>query len=604
MCGIFGIVGIPFNAVELTGSITAIRHRGPDAESISIESTSRGQLALGHTRLSIIDLSYASNQPMVSACGKYVIVFNGEIYNYESIRTELIKDGFVFNTSSDTEVLLNLYIKYRERCVEYLNGMFAFVIFDKNEDELFMCRDPLGKKPLYLYKDDNGIAFSSETTGLLAFNSIKRRLSIDSKLFHNLLSYGFIPGTRTVFKQISKLAPGSWMKYSISRAKIYCNTVYWDPKMVEPNNAIITQSEVENLISQSVKLRLKSDANSCVFLSGGIDSSLIYSEVLKFIPEIVAHTISFPEYKSDESHFAVEIAKKLGGHCSVIEMESSDFVNETKLMLQSLDEPIADAAMIPLRFLSKSVSNKAKVAFSGDGGDEVFGGYIKYRIQHLVEGLPRFGRIAIGDMFSNSKNENLRRLAIGMKCTFESRQYIYGSGGLYPNQARGILASSEYFDSNSLIHSQLVDYCTSPRVKSMYLDLKFQLPDWYLYKADRASMAYGVEIRSPLLDTNLIKYIYSRIFHHDSNMIKNKLVLKKILAKRVPKHLVYRKKMGFSVNLGLFTNSKDATTIAYADTRSNYIDSNWLDANYKKLTDLQKFKIIVLNSYLSKNGLL
>jgi asparagine synthase (glutamine-hydrolysing) len=604
MCGIFGVLSTNrFSEPDCIKSLQSLHHRGPDsARWWSYVYNEKKFLFLGHTRLSIQDLSDLGSQPMHSSDKRYTIIFNGEIYNFRELKRGLESSGVNFTGDSDTEVVLQLFIKYGLDCVEKLSGMFAFVVLDNISGEITIARDRFGKKPLYYYLDKNRFIFASELNAILKFKDIKSSLSINKTSIHQILVTGFTHGQSSIFSEIKKINPSTVSVFSIKRMTFISSKRYWSLESINNASNVLLDpcQEIEHLFNSSVEQRLVSDVPICMFLSGGVDSSLVYSQALKYNPDMEAYTISYKDYKNDESSFAKQVADSLSGKLNIVELNDQQFADSANSMMQFVDEPIADAAMIPLHYLSKIAGEKYKVALSGDGGDEIFGGYIKYSAQEYIEKTPLFIRNLLSKLLRSTNSPSLKRLACGLSSSFAERQFIFGSGGFLLEDLDLILKDN-HIDLKKIfltVSSAPQPFLNDPYLQSMYLDTQFQLPDWYLYKADRATMANGVELRSPFLDHKIAELSFSLTSSKHRKFMNRKIIPKQILEKRLPSHLVHRRKLGFAVKLDSWASSKPSDEIIFSETRSDIFNKNWLEKNLKYMDSLTKFKIISINSYL------
>jgi len=609
MCGILGVITRSYiSRNECVLSIEKLKHRGPDNNVLSKVKIIKGcSVFFGHTRLAIQDLSDMGQQPMYLDDSRYAIIFNGEVYNFNEIRKDLIRKGINFSSNSDTEVVLRSYIEYGVECVQKFSGMFVFAILDSYLGTITIARDRFGKKPFYYYLDSNTFIFASELTALLEFKQVKNSISVDHIAIQQILVMGFISGTRTIFSGIKKLEPASIAVLTIESLTFTTQINYWSLLNHNSDFSDIDNYEekINDQISQSVKERLISDSPVCMFLSGGVDSSIVYSQALQFSPELPAFTISYPDYDADESIYAQKISDELGGHLTKVELDNDSFKRSFDELLNVIDEPIADAAMIPLNYLSEYVAKDYKVALSGDGGDEIFGGYIKYLVQEYIEKIPCWLRLRIAKQLNKSNSCNFKRLASGLMNSFCERQFIFGSGGFLPEGLEAVLAPDFSYKKKQLFE----DVCNAPALfpnepyrQSMYLDTLFQLPDWYLYKADRSTMLNGLELRSPLLDHRLAELSFSAPLSNHRLFLYQKKLLKKKLAKKVSRNLVYRKKLGFAVNLDSIISSSWATDLILAETHSEVFNKDYLIKNLKMMPSLAKFKLLTINSYLLRQG--
>jgi asparagine synthase (glutamine-hydrolysing) len=374
MCGIVGYYRKDKSTEKLNNlekATNMLSKRGPDFSATYYQ----GNIGFGHARLSIIDTSANANQPFVDSTGRYVIIFNGEIYNFKIEKRQLEKEGIEFKTESDTEVLLELYKKYGEKVTEHLNGFFAFAIHDKKEKTVFLCRDRIGIKPLFIYQDNNKIIFASEIKAITAFD-IDKKLHIPS--LHRYFQLNYIPGPDTIFEHIKQVEPGMHLmikENQISKKKYY--NIPNQPTFDGGYNQ--AQQKLKSLMLKSIERRLIADVPVGSFLSGGIDSSIIAVLTSKLNKNIESFSIGFPdEPYYDETEYAKAVAKKSGLKHHIINVHSKDMLEALPDVMDYLDQPFADSSALPVFILSKEIRKHVTVALSGDGADELFGGYRKH----------------------------------------------------------------------------------------------------------------------------------------------------------------------------------------------------------------------------------
>ena len=544
MCGIYGTT-INYNEVVLKEKMKLISFRGPDfskVESYSLQNEAK--LTLGHNRLSIIDLDSRSNQPF-EYLEKISIVFNGEIYNYKSIKDELISDGFIFETTSDTEVLAAAFLKWGEDCLKKLRGMFAFVIYDKINNILFGARDRTGEKPLYYSNSIIGFEFSSQLGPIQLANN---HLSISSNSISSYLSWGNIPDPNSIFNEVSKLEPGHFFKYFISTKKLSVNK-YWDLNILKTNSYegsfLEAKSLMSNTISECVKNCLFTDVPTGVFLSGGIDSSLIASIASKYSnTHLNTFSIAFNESEFDESKYASSVANYLGTNHTTIECSVNEGLKLIENFSNFYDEPFADASAIPSMLLSKHTSKHVTVALTGDGGDESFLGYGRYRSfvkAKNIFALPLSLRQQLSKLINLAPNYRLKVIAKGIALKTIEDFYIYSMSGL---DNEWISASVSNL-SNKYLNYLHNDFSLEQRMGDF--DLKTYL-NWDINtKVDRASMSSSIETRAPLLDHKVIELARSLPVDFKIKGSNQKRILKEILYDYVPKEYFNRPKSGFTM---------------------------------------------------------
>lgn len=570
MCGINGLfsfsgVGIDRAADNIAAMNERLSHRGPDDRGYWKDPS--GKVFFGHLRLSIIDLSPSGHQPMISRNGT-TIVFNGEIYNYKEIRERFFKNEQL-NSSGDTEILLRLYEKFGEDCLQYLNGMFAFAIWDPEKEELFLARDRAGKKPIY-YSMRNGVfAFSSEIKGLLELPYVKAELDEDA-LYH-FLTYNLLPPPMTMFKGISKFHPAYKMK--VGKNGIQSYESYWDVNYSD----LRTQSEdqvsekIREAFSKAVDYRMVSDVPVGAFLSGGVDSSAVVAAMAKRSSNAVkTYSVGFegqPDY--DELKYAAVVAKKYGtDHYEKI-ISPQDIRDFLPKIIDIFDEPMADSTCIPIYFISqKARENGTIVVLTGDGSDELFAGYRnwqKFIHRHSAfqtySALPDFLKRIVASGFEKIKptspfTDILHRAA-------NNQDFFWGGARSFKESTKRKFLSDEYNQRTVALNSYSVikefrdrfDELQKhhPQLKFIdwmcYLGYKFNIPNFYLYRMDKLGMAHSIEIRTPFLDTDFVNLALSV---PGSLKIKNnepKYILKKSLEQELGHELLYRKKRGFNVPL-------------------------------------------------------
>ena len=564
MCGLAGFLRTPTTPTRdnhrqwLEHMGLAIVHRGPDAGGIYLDS----EIGLAHRRLSIIDLSEAGNQPMVSASGRYLIAFNGEIYNFRSIRTQLEAEGYRFATSTDTEVLLALYEHKGERCLGDLNGMFAFAIWDTQAKELFLARDRLGKKPLYYYEANGQFAFASEIKALTVLPFLKKEIRPDS--IKDFFAYQYIPDPKTIYRSVHKLAPGHWLKTDGRRIE---TAQYWDLSFA--NTGSLKPDELEaglyDLIDDAVRLRMISDVPLGAFLSGGVDSSAVVGLMASHSSQpVTTCAIGFDSKRFDEVAWAKKVAQLFNTNHHEFTVRDN-VPGSLAGISRYFDEPFADPSFVPTYFVSQLARQKVTVALAGDGGDENFAGYSKYftdhienRLRNMFPGAIRRGLFPQLAQLVGGINGSLTRKAKSLLSTL----------AMEPD--RGFFTTNCFFRPslwNELVHGELkretdsYDPADITRAlyhkadtddhlaKILYTDIKTYLPGDILVKVDRMSMANSLETRAPLLDYRVVEYaanIPSGLKLHGN---EKKYILKKAFERILPQDVLYRKKMGFSVPL-------------------------------------------------------
>ena len=552
MCGITGFVSSEFNKTHLAKMTDCLKHRGPDADGYFFDQNSR--IGLGHRRLSIIDLSQTANQPMNSHCGRYIVVFNGEIYNYQEISRGIDRQ---WRTSSDTEVVVEAFVEYGNDFVNHLNGMFAIAIWDKQENKISLFRDRIGIKPLLYYYDGDTFAFASELKALLALE-LPKIINLEAVKDYFFLEY--IPQEQTAFKNYYKLKPGHFLtikKGGSPKITQYYNVLekLTDAQDVDEKQAKETLKEK---LSDSIQLRQISDVPIGAFLSGGTDSSLICSIFQDTSDQqIETFNIGFdvPEY--DESEYASKVAKHLNTKHHYHLVTDAEAKKNIDIILDFYDEPFAVPSVIPSLLLSGKTKEKVTVALSGDGGDELFMGYGYYNWHSRIEKIKKFGGSAgvkvISSILKQTNNKNKRASRVMDIPDFNNSWLHIWSQEQYMFTEKEI---SKLFDT-SYKHTALLkdwreidDLPIAAFEKISIFDTKNYLANDLLHKVDIASMASGLELRVPFLDHNLVEHSINLHRNMKVREGEQKYLLKKMLSDYLPKELVYRPKWGFPAPVG------------------------------------------------------
>jgi asparagine synthase (glutamine-hydrolysing) len=565
MCGIVGV----FDTVarrqisrELVGRMNDSQiHRGPDAGGAHFEPG----LGLGHRRLSIIDLA-TGQQPLFNEDGSVVVVFNGEIYNYQLLIPELTRLGHSFRTKSDTEVIVHAWEAWGARCVERFRGMFAFALWDRGKETLFLARDRLGVKPLYYAMlEDGTLIFGSELKALLAHPGLRREL--DPCAIEDYFALGYIPEPRTIFLGASKLPAGHVL--SIRRGQTLSTPAqYWDVKFTVSSPVTEEQACVDLLarLQESVRLRMISDVPLGAFLSGGVDSSAVVASMAGLTDEPVnTCSISFSDPAYDESVYAQKVADRYHTRHFTDRVESEDFDLIDKLA-QVYDEPYADSSAIPTYRVCQLARQHVTVALSGDGGDESFGGYRRYRL-HLMEERarravpfalrrPLFGMLGRAYPKADWAPRWLRAKTTLEALARDSVEAYFHSMSIMRDAMRHQLYSAafrhklagysavEVFRKHAATANQ-----DDPLALIQYIDLKTYLVDDINTKVDRASMAHSLEVREPLMDHPLVEWLATLPSALKVHHGEGKYLFKRALEPRLPAEVLYRPKMGFAVPL-------------------------------------------------------
>ncbi|WP_406812881.1 asparagine synthase (glutamine-hydrolyzing) [Marinobacter daqiaonensis] len=536
----------------------SIRHRGPDAGGVWMDD----YVGMVHRRLSILDLSDAGNQPMVSESGRYIIAFNGEIYNFREIRKQLEAVGYRFRTQTDTEVLLALFDHKGEKCLEDLNGMFAIAIWDREARQLFLARDRLGKKPLYYYQESGQFAFASEIKALLQVPFVKTDIRPDA--IKDFFAYQYVPDPKTIYRHVHKLPPGHWLTIDGEELTV---RQYWDVSFARPSSASLPELEagLYDLIDDAVRMRMVSDVPLGAFLSGGVDSSAVVGLMAGHADRpVTTCSIGFDSRRFDEVIWAKKVAELFhtDHHEFTVRENVAGSLSE---IARFFDEPFADPSFVPTYFVSQLARQKVTVALAGDGGDENFAGYSKYRTDHLENRIRRLFPSAL----RHSAFPRLAQLAGAMNSPFTRKaQSLLGTLAMEPDE--GFFVTNSFFRRsvwNRLVRGELkretqgYDPADITRhhyhnadtddhlSKILYTDIKTYLPGDILTKVDRMSMANSLETRAPLLDYRVVEYAASIPSALKMKGREKKFILKDTFSRLLPDDVLYRKKMGFSVPL-------------------------------------------------------
>ena len=549
MCGIFGINNIDanFDWRLLEKGRDAMTARGPDDAGI----WRSGQLGLAHRRLAVVDLTPGGHQPMVALDGLVVIVFNGEIYNHADIRRDLINRGFAFNTLSDTEVLLKSYLLWGMECLSRISGMFAFAIYDQRDQTILLARDRAGEKPLFYYQDDNSFRFASELKAILVDTNLPRRIQHDA--LDCYLMMGYVPGELCILKGFHKLPAAHAMVFDL-RTRTSKTWRYWELPEFEESDLSLDdlRIELDVLLSNAVARQLAADVPVGVLLSGGLDSSLVTAFAARHSAKLKTFSVVFPNHPNlNESHHARSVAQYYGTEHTMIEARSQSASLIEKLAHQ-FDEPVADSSMVPTFLVAEAVRKHCTVALGGDGGDELFGGYKNYskalQIEKIKSKMPTFLRksISIGaSMF----------LPVGMRGR-TWLQHLDSSkvtvlAPHFENEFRLKLLSNQF----SPLASKAEQYRRFPIDSSGDLLQQLTRADFYgfmtediLVKVDRASMLNSLEVRSPLLDHQIIEFAFKRIPSAQKVTANGrKIFLKQFAASILPPEFDMVRKQGFTM---------------------------------------------------------
>ncbi len=556
MCGITGILAFTEEGKKyldkIDDAVRSLHHRGPDGHGVF----RHGNVALGHTRLAIIDTSEAASQPFTSGDGRYTIVFNGEIFNYRELRAELEKEGCVFRSQSDTEVLLTLYAKEGKECLNKLNGFFAFAIYDTITSSLFLARDRFGEKPLYWGYNSTSFFFASEPKALHIFDCGG---SVNTRTLASYLHLNYNPLEQSMRNGVLKIPAGSYHVPSIGDYE--SEQWYTMPLQFNKSNYADAQKEVRRLLNLAIERRLIADVPIGSFLSGGIDSSIVSAIAAKHKSNIETFSVGYAdEPHFDETEYARIVSKHIGSKHHVFLATNNDLLESLHSFLENLDEPFADSSALAVNILSRETRKHVTVAISGDGADELFAGYNKHAAEYLArnqgmrESFIRSGKVLwnVLPASRNSKTGNtirqLRKFAHGMSLS-PSDRYWEWAGFTKGTDVDKLVTVHRNSDANPL-NTLEIDLTQSKDVNDVLrADFKLVLEGDMLVKVDRMSMLNSLEIRSPFLDHELVEYVMSLPSEYKINRHERKRILKDACRDLLPPEIFSRKKQGFEVPL-------------------------------------------------------
>ena len=588
MCGILGFSGRERNNKKLKESLSRLSNRGPDEQGIY----ENDNLFLGHTRLSIIDLSLGK-QPMTSNCSRYIIVFNGEIYNYKKLKS---KYKYNYKTQSDTEVLLAGYINHGYEFLKDLEGMFSFCIYDKKLAKLFLARDQFGIKPLLYYYDSKNFAFSSEIKGLLPEIIPKQSLNITA--VQDFFVRKFIPSPKTIYQEVKKLEAGNYLEYDLNNFQLKVNS-YFDINNCNSDGANL--NTIKTNIQKSVNKHLIADVPVSCFLSGGIDSTIIAYEAQKYLKKISTYTVGFKDSMDHQDIKYSRIAAKFIGsdHNEIIvdKIDMEEFIN----LIEYFDEPFADTAILANYIVSKEVSKSSKVALSGDGADEFFYGYRAY---NDIYNKSKKGWLNINkDLMSkniflkNGIKQIVEHLDCDINSIYQSNYYnmpLYCLNRIFKKDVKKI----PFNGFNSCSVELLRDY-----------DLRVNLPDYYLTKVDKVSMINSLEVRVPFIDINIFNSlpISSDSFYDKKSVGKN--ILKEIYKSELPDEILNRRKQGFIRNWRSLLVDHDFEKYVSKFITYEFVSKFELDLNFieycksakTSMTENILWRVFILSVWYQKN---
>lgn len=565
MCGLAGFVDPDGRISEpqpaLAAMIGRLRHRGPDGEGLW---SGAGGVHFAHRRLAIIDTSAAAAQPMIGESGA-ALIFNGEIYNYIELRSELEAEGRVFRTCSDTEVLLAAWDRWGADCLDRLVGMFAFALWDPGSRRLFLARDRLGKKPLYYHHAGRFFAFASEPKALLALEPICRGAELDPQSLSDFLSLGYILSPKTIYANISRVPAAHWAEFK-PESGTFRATPYWRLDQIARDEPIRydahARERFKELLDDSVRMRLRADVPVACFLSGGIDSSAIAATAARIATKPPqAFTAGFREESFDERKHAARVARHL--HIPHHEIEADSGRGTTlDRVVRYFDEPFADTSLLPMFLLCEATARRVKVALSGDGADEILGGYPTYvadRLYRFYARIPAPIQAGLEWLAQRGLRPSHRKLSFD----YRLRRFL-GSRGLSPERAHAwwrivfpdadklqmllpeFLAELGDYDPRETFDRYFADVPDADFLtRTLYVDIKTWLADDILVKVDRMSMAHGLEVRSPFLDHRLVEFAIRLESAAKLSGGRGKMILRDVMRPHLPAATLRRRKEGF-----------------------------------------------------------
>ncbi|HGH7182461.1 asparagine synthase (glutamine-hydrolyzing) [Bacillus luti] len=551
-----------------------ILHRGPDDEGYFRDE----HVQLGFRRLSIIDLA-AGHQPLKYENERYVIIFNGEIYNYVELREMLIEKGATFSTQSDTEVLVALYANMKEKCVEYLRGMFAFIIWDRKEKRLFGARDHFGIKPLFFAQEEDAIYFASEKKSIL--HALKDK-GVNASSLQHYFTYQYAPEPQSLNTDINKLEPGHYFMKEPGKEIVIHR--YWKPYFNASNAS--KEEHINNIretLYDSVKMHMRSDVPVGAFLSGGIDSSIIVSIAKDLNPDLHTFSVGFEREGFSEVDVAKETAEKLNVPNHSVLITPEEFMKEFPKIMWHMDDPVADPAAVPLYFVAKEARKHVKVVLSGEGADELFGGYNIYREPNslkLFEHIPKAGKQAIKAL-SNIIHTDVRGKNFLVRgCTPIEERY-YGNAKIFKEAEKSELMNQynraiSYMDITKPLYNEIASY--NDVEKMQYIDMFTWLRGDILVKADRMTLAHSLELRVPFLDKEVFDVASKLPTHLKIANGTTKHILREAVRGIVPDHVLNRKKLGFPVPIRHWLKNEmyDWAVTIIKESQTDYL----VDKNY------------------------
>ena len=596
MCGIVGFNGQDSRQLELM--MESIHHRGPDDKGTFESET----FSLGHVRLSILDLSSHGHQPM--HYDSLSMVYNGEVYNFKEIQQELIDDGYEFSSDSDSEVILKAYHKWGIEALDKFVGMFAIAFYDKVSLELTLIRDRVGVKPLYYYFDGVDFVFASELKPIISFFKDKKALEISQDAVYEYFKVGYISSNLSIFENCYKVPAGNYLTFNTTTNSLKIEE-YWSilpffklPKFQKSEKELI--DELENILIKAFKYRMVSDVPVGVFLSGGVDSSIVASILQKHYGNIHTFTIGFKEDTYNEAIYAKEVAKHIGTTHTEKYLDASGAKEILDKFVDIYDEPFGDSSGIPTILVSQVAKDAGiKVVLSADGGDEVFCGYSRYwTIDNIGKKLFKLPKVIIGSlnfMMDKIGDDNITKLIKSSNAKFKYKlihKILKNS-----KSWKDIYLSLTSYEVDELLDFQKdidddgfeVGESVAPMQGMMLWDYHRYMVDDILTKVDRATMSLSIEGREPLLDHTIAQFMAQVPFEMKYKNGDSKYLLKKVLERYIPKEMIYRKKMGFGIPIFEWFSSdlKKLFEVYFQEDKlkeHNLLNQKYIDREYKEMS--------------------
>lgn len=622
MCGIAGSFALApdrrASADRVQRMTRMLAHRGPDAEGLWCSSD--GRVALGHRRLAVIDLACGA-QPMSDESGRFTLVFNGEIYNYRELRSQLSAQGLKFRTASDTEVLLRLLQRDWQNALRSLTGMFAFAVWDQLRGELLLARDRIGEKPLYYAVEDGCLSFAS---GFRPLRQTRSRTSgVDPRALDDFLTLGYVPAPRTIDADVSKLPAGTLLRANSGGTRL---ERYWHvAESPEPFTGTYDEAvdRLDEMITGAVRIRLRSDVPLGVFLSGGVDSSLVAAIAARHSPErVLTFSIGFDEADYDESGLAAVVADQIGTEHRAFRARP-DLVDLLPEMVSHYGEPFGNSSALPIWLLAHETRKHVTVALGGDGGDEAFGGYNWYWTAKRLRGIDRLvptsvTRSALTLARGSSPAVARIRRALSVLALPEGPQFAALRSFVGREEAAGLYYGelADSFGSRSGGRELLVRIYNgaegSPLRRMRIVDIETYLADSLMPKVDVATMAHGLEARAPLLDHDLVRFALTLPDDWLSDRLGGKRILKDVLYRYLPEELFRRPKQGFSVPLEHWFTRALRSRVERLHESESLLSTGWLQpdalramvdehARGHRDNSQRIFNLLVLEQWLRQN---